>query len=213
MATSTSSQTASESGTDAIGISNASLFVCQQTKACRLRHNLKPITAQTCILHCLHLTFLSSSSSTRRITNARRNVTQLAVGFLTTRCRSSLCPFRLPPHVRWRRLVSHASDSVSCSDGWRWTLRNVWEASRFLRTGGCGTLRARTDPSGRIQKAFTEDKCFILYHTNKEGDLCLTMDNDAYMRVNLFSHARRPTRARRDAAMAASLSIFQMYHH
>jgi hypothetical protein len=57
-----------------------------------------------------------------------------------------------------------------------------------------------------------EDKCFMLYHTNKKGHMCLTMDNDAYMQVNLFPHARRPTRSRRDAAMAASLRIFQMYY-
>jgi hypothetical protein len=84
----------------------------------------------------------------------------------------------------------------------------------FFEQGSAGLFGLELIRAVEFRKlSATEDKCFILYHTNKDGDMCLSMDNDAYMRVNLFAHARRPKRARRDAAMAASLRIFQMYRH
>jgi hypothetical protein len=83
----------------------------------------------------------------------------------------------------------------------------------FFENGRAGLFGLELIRAVEFRKlSVAEDKCFILYHTNKDGDLCLTMDSDAFTLVNIFAHARRPKRPRRDAAMAASLRIFQMYY-
>jgi hypothetical protein len=58
-----------------------------------------------------------------------------------------------------------------------------------------------------------EEKSFIVYHTSSDGDMCLTLDSDANNKVTLYGHPRRPVRVRRDAALAASLRIFQIFYN